>query len=1198
MSSISNQPSLVAAIEQLAARLTRRSWAVAIGRVVLVTLAVGLLLIGIDAVVRSSDPGLRWLASLAWIGGIATAVVQVFRYLRHEQHAPLTVAQRLQQHYPKLGSRLASALEFAGQSTDATEGSPELRRAVFIKAESEIESLDVDAIIDNRPTRQLAWAGWTLASIALVTCLLAPASMSRGAYRLVAPWTDAPWPRRHALAFVDLPTQLARGEAFQAVVVDENGMLPEEIKLQIQPNANDPSRVEEQMMRLVGNEATAIRENQLESFYVRAVGGDDQFMDWQRVEVIDPPAIAELQIKVTPPAYTGLPVGNAGSDLQVLEGSTLDFTAEVDSAVDSAAIEIIDGEQLNPLPATLKPLKTGATITGLAAPWTAEIERDAKLNQRFEPPRPRMLRYRIAAAGRLGITGYSPARSLRIDPDTVPTVDWKLPVADVYVTPQAVVSIAVAVEDNLAIKSISLKVRRASSSEATGEPNNVLPAEEDAAETLVLSQGDAEASQPAPKQAEPWPAVTPDRQQAEWTLDLAESQLADWQLQPGDQLLLTSLAKDYRPGTGETPFERRVVIITEEELDNRITQDQTQLLRQLQRALTEQRKAEAGTRDLAIEQKQRAEVDRATTDRLATLGFEQRQAETTIADPQQGAVTQVEKLLKRLEANRVDRPELASQLEQMQQELSQAANRSLPAAARGLADARRRSEQLRQTPNADEQQKLAQGLADTNQQQQQVAESLERMVDSLAGLSDFRRFARDAGELEKRQQELLEATTKQAAQALASRQLSGAQSSGTQQAEREKLAAEQAEISRRFDNLLSAMQQKAAQGSAAANASAKPDASQQTLQDAIAEAKQRATAGKLRDASRQLDRQRLGRATAPQQSAAEDLKELRELLQNRTASDPKQLAEQLKQAKQQLSELRQELNKRPQESAQQRKLAAKAERLSRQLRRLTAQAASESTQQGAGALGKSSEGDQAEQQAGRQEADKQLAKAEQQVEQQIKALEQAIAERVLEQLGGQIDKYVERQRVLLDQTQKRADDPQADGLPQPAEIAVGQSSLRSEIADVVSDLPDRTVFHLTLSGVQQQMLLAEERLDRQDLGVQTQQHEQAALDRLGQVAEALRKKPPKEGQPKPGGQGGQGGGKPKGPPLNVAEIKMLRMLQQDLNLRTPELEAAQAEANLQELADEQRQLAELVQEIMQRSAEDSSKEGEAQTAPN
>ncbi|MGI9457371.1 MAG: hypothetical protein ACR2NU_12475, partial [Aeoliella sp.] len=118
-------------------------------------------------------------------------------------------------------------------------------------------------------------------------------------------------------------------------------------------------------------------------------------------------------------------------------------------------------------------------------------------------------------------------------------------------------------------------------------------------------------------------------------------------------------------------------------------------------------------------------------------------------------------------------------------------------------------------------------------------------------------------------------------------------------------------------------------------------------------------------------------------------------------------------------------------------------------------------------------------------------------------------------------------------------------------------------------------------------------LEKSDTGRVTQGLELGALARMRHVRDVLRDEPPPpdEDQEPSEGEGGQGGEK-RPPLIELAEVKMLRWLQIDLNGRTrlyeanladnPQTKASKQQIS-QRLAEEQTRLEELVREMMRRN---------------
>ena len=134
-------------------------------------------------------------------------------------------------------------------------------------------------------------------------------------------------------------------------------------------------------------------------------------------------------------------------------------------------------------------------------------------------------------------------------------------------------------------------------------------------------------------------------------------------------------------------------------------------------------------------------------------------------------------------------------------------------------------------------------------------------------------------------------------------------------------------------------------------------------------------------------------------------------------------------------------------------------------------------------------------------------------------------------------------------------------------------------------------FHLALQGAGRDMGRAAGLLDRSNTGQPTQQAQQHAARRLDMLLEALRpeQQPEDNGEPG-GGAGGQGGAGGRAV-QTLAELKLLKLLQVEINLRTVQLEEAGAPTDVQEneydaLAEEQRKLADLVLQMLQPTADE------------
>ena len=82
-----------------------------------------------------------------------------------------------------------------------------------------------------------------------------------------------------------------------------------------------------------------------QSMQYRITGGDDFSMPWQTVNVVEPPQIASLQIRLQPPHYTAYASFPSQRHIRALEGSTI----------------LLEGEATKPLQSVRVILETGGS---------------------------------------------------------------------------------------------------------------------------------------------------------------------------------------------------------------------------------------------------------------------------------------------------------------------------------------------------------------------------------------------------------------------------------------------------------------------------------------------------------------------------------------------------------------------------------------------------------------------------------------------------------------------------------------------------------------------------------------------------------------------------------------------------------------------------------------------------------------------
>jgi hypothetical protein len=160
-------------------------------------LLVAMIVMGsLDALFRFQDRGLRIIASLVVLGIFAWSFYHYLMTALWIHFSDADLALGVQRHFPMLGDRLASAVDFLNTSEDdPTAGSPILRRAVVAQISLEAEKLDFSKILDPRPTILAALLLLAMCLMAGILVTLDPASSRVAFVRLVNPFGNVTWPQ-------------------------------------------------------------------------------------------------------------------------------------------------------------------------------------------------------------------------------------------------------------------------------------------------------------------------------------------------------------------------------------------------------------------------------------------------------------------------------------------------------------------------------------------------------------------------------------------------------------------------------------------------------------------------------------------------------------------------------------------------------------------------------------------------------------------------------------------------------------------------------------------------------------------------------------------------------------------------------------------------------------------------------------------
>lgn len=1192
------------------------SWVIAAVTVAVIVLGSSDYLIGLQ------DRGIRVIWSLGLAGALGWTCYRFVYLPALARLGDVDLAARLQRRFPALEDRLTSTVEFLGQAEDdPVAGSAALRRAVIAQTTAETERLDFGDVLDRRPPLRAALVSAAVCLVAAILVALQPGLSQTAVARLVNPFGNTAWPQKnHLMICLPIVDRVARGQPFQIEVVDELGRrLPEEVRIhyRFEDSEGDVSE-ETQPMRLIDAAAAvrgekgdrarmrkqgvmvARRENVTREFSYFVEGGDDRRMVQNPifVEVVEPPGLESLRIKLVPPSYSGLPAEESGTSIRALADTQIEITATATRPLSWAVIRLNGSRQGG----WSRQIDAGPTDAGPTDRPGQHIAAGFRVDKEFPVDGPIQWRFELTDQQQL-VGGRDVHGEIRVVPDSPPSVSIESPSGDLFVTPRAVVPLRVVATDDLAVRVLTLVFGRS-------DPSQPDPPKEDVSKVPIYT---------GPQQVEPRPpgalsgsAELGQRLPVEHRWELAELGLA-----PGSRLDFHVAATDYARQTG-TSQPRRLIVITPEELQQRLADRQGRILAELAKVLKMQRDSRSQVQSLQIRLDEIGRLEQLDVDHLQAAELGQRQVKHRLTDHSDGVSKLVVALLADLENNRVNSPDVKRRMETLLAEVRRLRREHLPVIELKLTDAIKAARVGLQEESAPSKPdtRAAASLADAGTHQDTVIASLEALLGEMTQWDNYRRFYREISQLLRDQRELARRSSELGRHTV-TKDLRDLRPQ--QRADLKVLAQRQLELARRLQRIQQQMELTCDELQQSDPLAA------ETIADALAEARRLAISGQMRACSGYLGRNQIGQTARAQKQIALDLQEVLDLLANRRGHELVRLIGKLRQAEADLAELyRQQaaLRKQMEDAArapepdrrrlerlgrQQQQLQKTTQQTARRLKRLLADQASRTTDRAAAEMGRaaaaaaSGEGPAATEAA--QDAQNSLEEAQRQLTQRRLEAESELAAEQIAQLKEALEHLKTGQQDVIAET-GRFDDLLARGTLSRAQaaglddLARRQQTLQTETVELADALVSSRAFHLALSGAAGHMGQAAGRLKRQQTGEITQRAENNALARLELLIEALKPEPPIAEPGDGGGGGGDGGdagGATGGQAGNaalvrlMAELKLLKLLQQEVNLRTGQLQhdagadplSAEQLRQFDSLSKEQGQLADLTLQLIQ-----------------
>ena len=1128
----------------------------------------------IDSAIRFRDRGVLVIFAAVILAVFAWTASRLLDRLRKAKLDDTELALQIEARIPPLKDRLASAVEFLKQSeSDVCAGSAAMRRAAIAQAAAQCDETDFGAVLNFRPAFRAALASLVICLLAAGLVLLNPAAARTALARLMLPLGDSVWPQKTHLELKARVERVARGQALEIEVVDARGEpLPADCRVYYRlHDARGKVSEESDAMRPLGPAMIARRENMTRPLDFRISGGDDQSMPWMPVEVLDPPAVTALSIDVVPPGYANWPreTRDAASAAPILAGSRVELSGESSKPLRSAVLRLENGREL---PGRVEGDGRRFHFGALSPELPSGLVLD------------KPSAYAITLEDRDHLRGGEESRHFHVQADAAPTVTFERPKGDLFVTPSGRVDLRIDARDDLGVRQVLL-VYSATGATVAAEAS------------LVLYEGPPQAAVRGDPRSE---AAGGERRTIDRLWDLRELKLL-----PGTRLTVYAAASDYRPQTGRSD-PRTFTIIAPEELRERIAERQGRMLAELARLLQLQREVRGRVSSLGLQLQQGGILEQNEIERLQSAEFNQREIELGLTDRDDGVPAQVSSILSDMQMNLVDNPDFVRRMQGLLVELDRIKlehlspiGDELTAAIKG-AQLRRQSSPRPAARDTEDEMHLARA----GEHQQKVIESLEDILSRLRQWNDYRRFQRDVSQLLRDQEEVARLTAELGRQTLG-RELK--ELTPQESADLMALVDKQFELARRQNRIEQEMEQ--------TFALLRPNEplAADTLGDALAEARRLGIAAAMLGAGGKIRDNGLGRAPADHQTILQKLQAVLDILANNRGQENQRLILELDDAARTVDGLRKrqegirrtleelaaaagkgQLDQRQKAEletllGQQEEIRQETLRLVRRLERLGARDVADTAKKAAEKMGEASRAESP------LAASRHAKEAEELLNELGRLLDVKIADHKIEVVVEQQARLAEAVQHLHHQEEQieaatrefaaleRSGPLSRAQIFRLLELARQQSLLQEEADRLTQSLAAASTFRFGLSAASAAMRQAAGCLRDRQTGADAQGAEQAAIARLALLVAALEPES-KDSSPTDnvleGGshlQDQPGGARPADQSSGItllAEVKFLKVWQEDLNRRTQQLDLDSVHTPQDELRKRHAELAE------------------------
>lgn len=543
----------------------------------------------------------------------------------------LDIAMKIERRWPGLNDRLASTIQFldleragVGDRDDVL-GSRALRAATVKQTLAETEGIDFRSVVDPRPARKALLVAFLTVATGLSIFATDRRMGSLALKRLFLPFASNPWPQMTHLAILKAPGKVARGETFQLEVgVAEGERAPSSAKITYRYEGGE---IATESLRPDNKDRFHGRKESVEKSFDFTIAAGDDATQPRHVAVVPPPAITNSTVKLTYPAYTGLPAQVlAPGQLQAtaVRGTTVEIHGFANKPLANAALA--RGEGLPPIMMTIG----GPKRSELAAKFTLEdsgpVTFVMKDTEGFASQERDAVRF-----------------DLRMLKDEAPKVTIDDPTSDRDVTANADVPVEITADDDFGLADIRLVYK-------------VSPGGSEPLPEVTIPLWKLETAQDK--------ALTPTKHRAVkhlWKLEPLN-------LPPNSVITYHAESRDLDnlrgPNVGKSR-ELHLRVVTPEQLAPQIEAQRREIREEIERTLAMQKQAMQPVRDAIRMLNQADKLDETRRDDVKNAEPAQQQVTDRIANKADGLEAKIRKHLDDLANLKIDNPDNRAQMEDL-----------------------------------------------------------------------------------------------------------------------------------------------------------------------------------------------------------------------------------------------------------------------------------------------------------------------------------------------------------------------------------------------------------------------------------------------------------------------------------------------------------------------------------------------------